>query len=280
MQKRRCPYLGLDTDPTTVMAYPTLRNCCHRVQTEEPVNLNYQLTHCFTFAHRHCPVLLDQVTEGLPPEIGAYSTKKRATIALWVVIASGMLTVMFVLLFGDWQWGGANGGFLDFNGNSAQQETMGTPTLLQELIGSPTPTLTLTPIASAVLSATPQSTETQLPTDIPETEELTEPTITFTNVPVATRYPTWTPGIPAATSTPLPNRTATLSPSSTSQPTETELPTNTPPLPTETPIPDTPVPTNTVPPPSDTPIPLPTNTPLPPSTSTPIPLPPTNTPNP
>ncbi len=122
MQKRRCPYIGLENDPGTVMSYPTLQNCCHRVEPAEAINLNYQLTHCFTFAHRHCPVLLETVSDGLPPEIAVYSTRKRAAIALWLVVASGMLTAVFILLFGDWQWSGANGGFLDFNGNPTQQE--------------------------------------------------------------------------------------------------------------------------------------------------------------
>lgn len=271
MQKRRCPYIGLDNDPTTVMAYPTLRNCCHRVQPEEPVNLNYQLTHCFTFAHRHCPVLLGQTTEGLPPEIAVYSTKKRAAIALWLVVASGTLTAVFFLLFGDWQWGGANGSFLDFNGDPVPQETVETPAFQQELAPSVTPFISLSPAITHTVTDTPLPSETLEPTELPATED---PTITNTSVPAATSYPTWTP-VPPSTYTPIPTSTTPLLPTNTSQPTETELPTNTP-LPTETPLPsDTPLPTDTPPPvPSDTPIPLPTGT------STPIPLPPTDTPNP
>lgn len=53
------------------MGYPSLRNRCHRVTPAKPVNPEYQNTHCFTFAHRHCPVLLEDNPDKLPPEIAA-----------------------------------------------------------------------------------------------------------------------------------------------------------------------------------------------------------------
>ena len=58
------------------MGYPSLRNRCHRVTPPKPVDPEYQDTHCFTFDHRDCPVLLEDNPDKLPPEIAAVKSKR------------------------------------------------------------------------------------------------------------------------------------------------------------------------------------------------------------
>ena len=71
MLERQCPFIGLRSDLNTTMSYPTRRNCCHRVNPPKPVHPKHQKSHCLTFDHRHCPVLLDENPVKLPPEIAA-----------------------------------------------------------------------------------------------------------------------------------------------------------------------------------------------------------------
>ncbi len=122
-----------------------------------------------------------------------------------------------------------------------------------EIITTPTPTLTMTPMQTPIHTATPTSTpsntatQTATPTSTPSPAQ----TQTATPTPTPSLTPTFTM-VPTSTSTPIPLFTAT--PTSTNSPT---------PLPTQTPAPDK----------TSTPTPTPTRTPTPTFSPTPHGLP-------
>jgi hypothetical protein len=125
--KRRCPFIGLSNDPDTVMAFPTHRNYCHRVKSAQPVRIDFQSTNCLSFAHRHCPVLLQQPTRSLPSSIAAQSEKKQSTtVALSLAIAVIFMAIG-LLLFGGWQWASASNWFANPESAPAQQEIIEAP---------------------------------------------------------------------------------------------------------------------------------------------------------
>ena len=107
MLKRRCPFVGLCGDPDTVVAFASIRNCCNRVEEAEPIRLGYQNSHCFTFNHRQCPVLIDENPVNLPAQIAAIPTRKRAVIIVGSITSIFVVGVTLAFLFGVWQPAGA-----------------------------------------------------------------------------------------------------------------------------------------------------------------------------
>ena len=109
MLKRYCPFIGITHDAETVMAFPTLRNHCHRIHPSQVVSMDYQSTHCLTFAHRHCPVLLSSTPKALPPGISVSQLKKRSLFVVFGLVSAVMLLVIAFLLFSGWHWTSASG---------------------------------------------------------------------------------------------------------------------------------------------------------------------------
>jgi LysM repeat protein len=190
MPKAHCHFLGLRDDPDTVRAFPSIGNYCHRAEPPEPVSIEYQTSHCFSFAHRHCPVLLASVAAPLPPEIAAFpaTNLRNRRIALWSVLAAFAVAIGMFLFFGGWEWAGAN--WFNDGGNIEIQEPiqMNTPAVPLKFPGSPTPTLlpspTNTQLPTQFASATstpsdtlPPPTDTQPP---PSTEPLVAVSATST----------------------------------------------------------------------------------------------------
>jgi hypothetical protein len=125
--RRRCPFIGLSYDADTVMAFPTHRNHCHRVKPAQSVRIDYQSTHCLTFTHRHCPVLLEKSTHTLPVDIASKPTKKRPTVMLISFAITFILLAIGLLLFSGWQWTSASDWFTNPNSVPAQQEIIESP---------------------------------------------------------------------------------------------------------------------------------------------------------
>src|SRR5512139_2013484 len=53
-----CPYLGLDDDADTSLAFPSGWNTCHRGRRVVSPSLEYQAEHCLGENHRKCGVFL------------------------------------------------------------------------------------------------------------------------------------------------------------------------------------------------------------------------------
>jgi hypothetical protein len=125
--KRRCPFIGLSNDPDTVMAFPSQRNHCHRVKSAQPVWIDYQSTHCLTFTHRHCTVLLKKSTRSLPREIALGPEKKQPTAMIVSFAVVFILMTIGLLLFGGWQWTSASDWFASPGSTPAQQDVIEAP---------------------------------------------------------------------------------------------------------------------------------------------------------
>jgi LysM repeat protein len=179
MPRNQCPYLGLPDDPDTFVGYPDLRNCCHRAEPVESIALDYQRLHCFTRAHRNCPVLLSQVVSALPAEISAAPGKpQQRRLVLLGFLSVFMLVVLGIFLFAEWQWAGAFNWFREPVATEAPL-IFSTPAVQQVFPGSPTPTSTPTQRPPTQTQLPASATATLIsPSQTPEapTQTQAEPT--------------------------------------------------------------------------------------------------------
>lgn len=183
MLKRQCPFLGLSNDPDTIVGFPSLRNRCHRIDSTESVRPEYQRSHCLTFNHRNCPVLLGEADSKLVAEITVVPWKRRTVVFAWGVASVFAIIVVSIILFGGWQWAGAIDGSRGTESKPAQQVAPPTQTVTS-------PSLTPTEITIAVPAATEVlPTNTLLPTGTPEPTSTATQHRTSTSTP-ATVQPT------------------------------------------------------------------------------------------
>jgi hypothetical protein len=139
--KRHCPFIGLAQDSDTVMAFPNTRNLCHRPRTPQEIRLDYQRTHCLTFAHRHCPVLLKS-SRKLPAEIAVSRVWRRSIFLMLSITTLIILLAAAFLFFGEFESTSANDWLFDPGREQAQQELFFTPTVQLDLdaLEDPLPT--------------------------------------------------------------------------------------------------------------------------------------------
>ena len=60
-----CPYLGVQDDHQTCLAYPSRWNVCHRSRPASAVRQRYQRSACLAPKHTSCPLFQDKDAE--PP---------------------------------------------------------------------------------------------------------------------------------------------------------------------------------------------------------------------
>lgn len=89
-----CPYLGLQEDTQTCLAYAAEWNLCHRARPAAPVNLAHQRKMCLSPVHANCPVLQAEKSAPLPRALRAARSRSRWTwlwlAALLVLVALGL----------------------------------------------------------------------------------------------------------------------------------------------------------------------------------------------
>lgn len=129
--KRQCPFIGLEKDAATLMSYPTLRNHCHRLRLSQDVKPSYQRTHCLTFAHRHCPVLLGASVSVMPSHIAAHPVRQRSIFMLLGITSIFIFGVIAFFMFGGLQSTRASNCFFEAHNTPTQQEIISTPGLRQ-----------------------------------------------------------------------------------------------------------------------------------------------------
>jgi hypothetical protein len=154
-----CPYLGLEADPETYLAWAANGNCCHRVHPPQPVSPEHQAVACLVDP-ASCPVYQAAVWDGpLPDNLRRHSKPAhlnppgvpgRRSLVLWIV------SVMLVIGLAIALW------FLRPFPSLLYRTPTLTPTESPTPIPSPTlsPTITLTP------SVTPTATFIPSPTPI------------------------------------------------------------------------------------------------------------------
>ena len=98
-----CPFIGLALDPQTNFQYPSLGNYCHKIQTPQPINPEYQQIKCLTPEYTQCVVFSSESWKGpLPKEIHrTLRTRKRSRwkSIVAVSILCGLIVVGFILYF-------------------------------------------------------------------------------------------------------------------------------------------------------------------------------------
>ncbi len=276
--RKRCPYLGLETDPQTCYTFPSEDNLCHRLSTLQPIDVQHQSAYCLTTQYTECQIFqraaFQQATQS---GLDAEERRRAATAVMWLSSIGLLVTLVTGLYLFDWTpvsavlFGHPSAtltpptGFVFYDGQ-------GTPHFLR---ATDTPQPTATPLPPRADTASPSDTplppsDTPLPSDppLPPTETAA---VSYPSPTVA--FSTWTPTLaPTVTPTASPTKVSpTATPSATGTPAASPLPTDTV---TPTPAPsETLAPTNT-PAPSDTPLPTATATatstpPAPTSTATP-----------
>jgi hypothetical protein len=195
---RTCPFLGLQDDADSLLAFPSVWNYCHRSRPIAAVKLKHQGEFCLGGKYRECPVFLSQHTVPLPEHLRApRSRTNRPRNVSWrsLVIA---LTIGLVLVVLGWRimsrW------FLPLAFENA------------------TPTVTLSATSTPTSTSSPTLTATLVPTTT-RTATLPVPfgSVTITRTPTSTRTATRTP-------TPTPTPTPTLPPTLTTTPTSVTPP--------------------------------------------------------
>jgi len=158
-----CPYIGLCNDPTIYLAYPSLGNCCHRVERPEPVSRAKQKVLCLTDTYSQCPVLAEK-PKRLPKEFRSEGSMRQR----WRRIARVALGSLSLLLL-------ALGGWWLFTAWNAMSEPTPIPAFVW-MTPSPTPTETPRPSPTPTATATPTSTPTLTPTPTPTRTPTPTPT--------------------------------------------------------------------------------------------------------
>ncbi len=277
-----CPYLGLKTDPKTVLEFPSIGNHCHKAMPVAPVNAKHQEKYCLTALYVECPVYKRAEIQRIPTRVAdAQVIARRRRFLLTVVLMTVIFSVAAVAVVILRQ----NPGLIAAPTTQAaglQEAASATP--------SPAPTNTLAPSPSLTPSQEPEQTDTPagafrpfLPTTDLTRQACPKPEgwvvyiykstdslallgnyygISPMELMVAnclTSPAQLSAGdrifVPGATVTPTPTETLTPTVTNTPRPVVIITRTNTsapppPPPPTKTPVP----PTNTPVPPTDTPV--------------------------
>src|SRR5512134_44998 len=88
-----CPYLGLEDDADTSLAFPSGWNTCHRGRRVVSPGLEYQAEYCLGENHRKCTVFLAERAT-LPSQHHLRSPRGRARRSGWSPSLS--LAVVFI----------------------------------------------------------------------------------------------------------------------------------------------------------------------------------------
>ncbi|GAB4501653.1 MAG: hypothetical protein Fur0035_11960 [Anaerolineales bacterium] len=146
-----CPYLGLQNDPGTALAYSAVENRCFRCQVPGIPSLQHQDEFCLTEKHADCPVFAEEAAS-LPEEIRQPEPRPQRGRRGWrLTIAIGLMGALLLGALGLW------------NGLKNAPQPTASPSPLS---ASETPTLSATPAPSA--TATPSATPTPEDTPIPQ----------------------------------------------------------------------------------------------------------------
>lgn len=97
MRNQFCPYLGLKTDPKTVLEFPSIGNHCHKAMPVAPVNAKHQEKFCLTAQYIDCPVYKRTELQRIPTRVAdAQVIARRRRFLLTVVLMTVIFSVSAV----------------------------------------------------------------------------------------------------------------------------------------------------------------------------------------
>ncbi|MDD2921894.1 MAG: hypothetical protein PHQ36_06360 [Anaerolineales bacterium] len=130
-----CPFLGLEDDADSSLAFPSDSNYCHRSAPISPVKTNYQREFCLSGKHRQCLVFSRRQIGPLPDHIRAKKNRAGETRKISQRNIIAVLIALIVIFMLEWQ--------SLTQTKSQPPETTATPTLYA--LPTKTPTQTLAP---------------------------------------------------------------------------------------------------------------------------------------
>ncbi len=169
-----CPYLGIETDPSTWLSYANSGNFCHRLTPPRPVDLQHQREFCLTRAYPICKIYAQHSPAPLPSVSSVEPRGRNHTLRRLSILLVSLSVLVILIILGFWLY--AN--WEDFSSRifaSQPTQSIATQTIIKP---SPTPGFTHTPTAILGLAAgilTPEVTD--------------EPTFTPTLAPSPTPQP-------------------------------------------------------------------------------------------
>lgn len=75
--RKVCPYVGLEEDPETFMAFPSAWNCCYRSRRRQPIRLEYQGEVCLSPLYAECEIFRREQGAPLPSMFRAWNLQSR-----------------------------------------------------------------------------------------------------------------------------------------------------------------------------------------------------------
>jgi len=90
-----CPYLGLQDDPETQVAFPSAINFCHHLKTPGAVSLEYQRTFCQSGRHILCEVFPQGHYTRLPAGAQVAAGERTMIRRSWL-LTMVMMSILFV----------------------------------------------------------------------------------------------------------------------------------------------------------------------------------------
>jgi LysM repeat protein len=195
-QAKVCPYLGLNQDPQTSLAFPSASNLCYHAKPLAAPSAEYQRSFCLNGRqHTRCPVFTRSELAPLPPEIsgsGAHQSHFGRSIAIALI---GLVVLVLLVIGGMWLFNGHLGGNGSLSSQPASptspsgENSLATATFLVTEIAI-TPNVDVSAIPNTVTPVTtPSETQTALPSQTPTSILLTP----LTPLPVHTLVPCGSP---------------------------------------------------------------------------------------
>ena len=97
LRGKLCPFLGLEDDRETSLAYPSMHNCCFHAKPVVAVNLIKQRQYCISINYNTCPIYTNEIITKLPEGWG-YRKLMRLQPQAWLLFALIAFVVVAAIL--------------------------------------------------------------------------------------------------------------------------------------------------------------------------------------
>ncbi|MBN2117189.1 MAG: hypothetical protein JW730_11490 [Anaerolineales bacterium] len=154
-----CPYLGLEDDADTSLAFPSVWNTCHRSRRVVSPSLQHQAEYCLSENHRNCVAFpAGQATLPLPHRLRA--SRRRTSLYGRSPFRGLVFVFIGILVLAGIGWGLWAQGYILPTGTEIPSLTM---TVLMTPVPTQTTALTPTPTSAMIVTPKPISTGEAVP---------------------------------------------------------------------------------------------------------------------
>ena len=159
-----CPHLGLRTDPSTSVGYPSSGNVCHHARNNPTPKLSYQNSTCLTTQHMDCEIYNAPQDKRMQGKIRSKVGNRFFTqnILLKIILFTGLIAVIFLAVQYYDLWFPKIDDFMTPSWQKTQQDpSFG---VLPTRTVTITPTATLEPTSPIRPTRTPSPSPSAIPT--------------------------------------------------------------------------------------------------------------------